>query len=517
MPKSNLLSILKKANALAHISIKNNISTSELLEKQQAFQESRRNFIEKSAKAGLLLSSIPLIGSFPSCVTAKDIKVAVVGAGIAGLNAAYKLKNSGVEAKVFEATKRAGGRMMSIKGYVSENITTEVGAEFIDTNHLEMLSLVKEFNLSMIDVTQDTLEIKDSFFIEGTSYTLQEVVEAFKEIIPQLEKDKNSIDEDYSNEATVELDNMDLRSYLENLEGKTWFSKMLDYAYQGEFGVDSNQQSSLNLIDFISTDTKDNEFLIFGESDERFKVVGGNERVTEELYNRVKDQVEFDRALTSITKEGDKYKLEFKGGGSYVADFVIVTIPFSVLRNVNLDVPELSEEKKNCINNLGYGSNTKVMMGFEDRPWRKLGKQGYLFNDVVHNGWDHGHMQNDNLGPTGYTVFLGGKVGLGAEKTFTQSLKDTYLTQLDTVFSGSKDAYTQILQSSRWNGNPFAQGSYSAYKVGQWTTISGLEIEPVGNIYFAGEHCSDAFQGYMNGGAETGKVVAEQVLAKIKS
>jgi monoamine oxidase len=56
------------------------------------------------------------------------------------------------------------------------------------------------------------------------------------------------------------------------------------------------------------------------------------------------------------------------------------------------------------------------------------------------------------------------------------------------------------------------KGSYACYKVGQWTTIAGAEIEPVGNLLFAGEHCSFDYQGYMNGGAETGRRAAESII-----
>ncbi len=62
-----------------------------------------------------------------------------------------------------------------------------------------------------------------------------------------------------------------------------------------------------------------------------------------------------------------------------------------------------------------------------------------------------------------------------------------------------------------WPTYPFTKASYACYLPGQWTTIAGAEIKPVGNLYFAGEHCSRDFQGFMNGGAETGKQVAQEL------
>jgi len=80
-----------------------------------------------------------------------------------------------------------------------------------------------------------------------------------------------------------------------------------------------------------------------------------------------------------------------------------------------------------------------------------------------------------------------------------------------------KKEFTGNHKAALWSNNPFINASYASYSVGQWTSISGKEFEPVGNVMFAGEHCSSDFQGYMNGGAETGRRVAEAILAKVKS
>ena len=63
-----------------------------------------------------------------------------------------------------------------------------------------------------------------------------------------------------------------------------------------------------------------------------------------------------------------------------------------------------------------------------------------------------------------------------------------------------------------WSTFPFTKASYSAWTVGQYTTIAGSEIETVGNLFFAGEHTSYNFQGYMNGGAATGRIAAKSIL-----
>jgi len=94
-------------------------------------------------------------------------------------------------------------------------------------------------------------------------------------------------------------------------------------------------------------------------------------------------------------------------------------------------------------------------------------------------------------------------------------LIDKTTTELDKIFSGSKKKFAGKHVFVNWIDYPYVKASYSCYKVGQWTTIAGLERQPIGNILFAGEHCSENFQGFMNGGAETGRRAAEEIMAKL--
>ena len=68
-----------------------------------------------------------------------------------------------------------------------------------------------------------------------------------------------------------------------------------------------------------------------------------------------------------------------------------------------------------------------------------------------------------------------------------------------------------------WPTQPFVRASYASYLPGQWTTMRGVEGESIGNLHFAGEHCSLDAQGFMNGGCETGERAAEAVLSKMRA
>ncbi|MFI5135160.1 MAG: flavin monoamine oxidase family protein, partial [Chitinophagales bacterium] len=259
---------------------------------------------------------------------------------------------------------------------------------------------------------------------------------------------------------------------------------------------------------------------LYGTSDERFSIVGGNEKLISVLANRLGDQIHTEHILTAISQKNKKYVLTFQMGGSGAmdveADIVLLTLPFTKLREVDIRVP-LPDWKTNAIKNLGYGTNSKLFVGVNDRVWRNQGYTGYAFSDnAMMNGYDHTQMQNGNQGVGGYTIFLGGKAGVDCGTLSLDDLQKQYVPALDEIFPGMNKSFNGRFQRWHWPSYVFAKASYTSYRVGQYTTLSGAAQKPVDNLYFAGEHCSYEFQGFMNGGAQTGRRAAEAIIEKLK-
>jgi monoamine oxidase len=161
---------------------------------------------------------------------------------------------------------------------------------------------------------------------------------------------------------------------------------------------------------------------------------------------------------------------------------------------------------------LGYGTNAKLMIGFKERTWRKQGYTGYVFSDTpVQSGWDNSQLQPGKAG--GYTVYTGGKQGVALGAGSPASQLSNYLPSLNAIWPGTANQYNGQVHRMHWPTHPHTLASYACYRPGQWTTIAGNEIRRTGNIYYAGEHCSLEYQGYMNGAAETGRIAADQIIA----
>lgn len=483
-------------------------------EKKETEAYSRRQFLKESLVAGAVLGTSMLIPEslYANALGKTKPKVAVIGGGLSGLYATYLLKKKGIIATIYEADGRTGGRMFTVQNVMGAGLYTEFGGEFVDTDHTEMHNLAKLLKLEFFDVQTDKgVKHKEAFFYNGRHYTEEDVIKEFTQIAGKIKTDLAAAGENTDTPTAEQLDNISITEYLRKLPCAEWIKTMLDTAYTAEFGLESNEQSALNLITMVSPETKDG-FKIFGDSDERFKTKGGNQQFVDRLSVLVQDQIKTGAKLIEIRENGKRYDLIFEGNKVETTDFVIVTVPFTVLRNIKLP-KNISETKMKCIKELGYGTNSKLMMGFSKRTWRNLDYSGGLFNDVIQNGWDNSWMQNDNQGKGGYTVFLGGKRGLDLNiGQYTD-----YLSTLDKIFKGAKqDALADKIRVQNWSKIPYFGGSYACYKVGQWSTISGQEIEPAGNIYFAGDHCSSDYQGYMNGAAETGRKTAELIIKRVK-
>ena len=115
-------------------------------------QLSRRTMLKAAGAGALTFAASPLLSACAPIVRGPDApRVAIVGAGVAGLNAAYTLKKAGLRAELFDANRRSGGRMFTARDVLGPGLTVELGGEFIDTSHEDILALAKEFGLELID------------------------------------------------------------------------------------------------------------------------------------------------------------------------------------------------------------------------------------------------------------------------------------------------------------------------------------------------------------------------------
>ncbi len=448
-------------------------------------------------------------------------KIAIVGGGMAGLNAAYQLKKKGLRADIYEGSSRTGGRMLTARGVFGSGLTTEIGGEFVDSIHHDMRALCREFRLGLRDFEKPSERgYETTYYFGGSHLTESQVIAAFQPVAAMMDQDQKAFAFDsYKsyNQRAWELDHTSIADYLSQVGATGWLYDLLDVAYNIEYGLECDEQSSLNLLYLIGTAT--NQGLeLFGESDERFTLVDGNDALTTAIANQVADRIELGHRLIAVQPRNAGYRLTFQkaGGGTRQidCDVCLLTIPFTMLRQVDIQVP-LPTAKREAIDELGYGTNAKLILGFNQRFWRNDGLNGEWFTDNgLQSGWDSGRLQAGQPGTL--TYYSGGDRGveLGAGSATDQ--RDLNLPLLAEMFPEAGPTHNGKVVRFHWPTHPWTMGSYACYRVGQYTKFSGAEIETVGKLFFAGEHCSGDYQGYMNGAAETGRRAADAIWKKVK-
>lgn len=477
----------------------------------------RRGFLQLAGAAALATAAGPQIG-LPALRREALPSVVIVGAGLAGLTAAYRLRQAGIVASIYEASNRFGGRVQTARG-VFDGQSGEIGGEFIDTGHESIRRLVKEMSLGEVDLIKEDGQLtRDTFFFNGQILDEQKLIEDFRPVARAIIDDLATLTGD---DATYDAPNG--AEKLDQMSIAEWFDargitgdirRVLEIAYIGEYGLEIAEQNVFNLLWLIGTD--EGQLALYGASDERFHILGGNDQLATRVAARLARPVELNAALEAIRPGANNgYVLSFRQDGAsktVSADAVILTIPFLALRKVDLTKLEIPDNKRNAINTLGYGVNSKVMDGFTDRVWRFQATNGSVFTDLPFQAtWETFRYQDPGSGVL--TSFLGGRQALAVLDMDPSKAAADFASQLEKIYPGAQKAFTGKYYIADWPKRPFIQSGYSCYKPGQVTTIRGLEKEPVGNLFFAGEHTSLEAQGYMEGGVESGERAAKELLA----
>ncbi len=479
----------------------------------------RRRFVRDAAAGAAVMAGATAFGRFPSPARgAAQPEIVVVGAGLAGLTCAYRLLQAGLNPQVYEASDRVGGRCWTLRDYFAGGQIAEHGGELIDTGHHHMRRLAQELKLKLDDLLRAEPNDSEPFYFFGSQpYTFLEASQDLNGIYQKLHRDV--VDASFPTlfdsftDRGAELSDMSIVDWIEeSVPGgmASRLGRLLDVAYAIEYGADSSEQSALNLV-YLLGYAGQGKFRIFGASNEKYHVRGGNDQIPQILAARLGARVHLENELEAIKLESDgTYSLTL-GATTVPADHVVLALPFSILR-LSVDYTQAGFEplKVTAIEEQGMGANSKLHLQFSSRHWHTLGCNGDTYADTGYQAtWDVTRAQP---GQRGILVdYTGGSIA-EAPPSATE-----FLSQIDPVLPGITAEWNGLEFLDFWPDYEWTKGSYSFYKVGQYTQFAGMEGRRQGNCHFAGEHAaSQDFQGYLNGAVESGERAAAEVLADLR-
>jgi monoamine oxidase len=484
----------------------------------------RRTLLRRAGAGAVGLTALGRLA--PAARGATAPRIVVVGAGLAGLTCAYRLKQAGYVAKVLEAADRVGGRCWTLRGAFADGQIAEHGGELIDQGHNAIRNLAQEVGVrldNLLRAEPNETELIASF--GGVPYTYAEMTDDVKQAWQKIHADVSAASYptlfDNFTERGFELDHLSILDWIEeSIPGGTdsRLGRLLALAYNIEYGAESSDQSSLNLL-YLLGYSGQGQFRVFGKSNEKYHVRGGNDQIPERLAAALDGQITPGAELVAIRRtSGGTYLLSVDQGPgttTVAADKLVLALPFSILRHsVDLTRAGFSPRKRLAIREQGMGTNSKLHVQFDTRYWYPLGLNGDTFADTGYqNTWEVTRAQG---GRSGILVdYTGGLVGASFGTGTPEERAEQFLAQLEPVMPGITPHWNGRATVDFWPEYEWTRGSYSYWKVGQYTSFAGIEGRQEGNAYFCGEHASIDFQGYLNGAVETGERAAAEVLSDL--
>src|SRR3954452_8674430 len=258
----------------------------------------RREFLLGAGAAGAGLAMAGTLGRVADAIAASPPRIVVVGAGLAGLTCAYRLRQAGLNAQVHEASDRVGGRCWTLRGAFAEGQIAEHGGELIDQGHTETRQLAQELGLSLDNLVAAEVNGTEPFYyFDGKPYSFAEATDDLKQIWQQIHKDVSAASYptlySQSTQRGRELDAMSIadwiRAYVPGGAGSK-LGQLLDVAYNIEYGAESNVQSSLNML-YLLGFAGQGQLRIFGQSNEKYHVRGGNDQIPARLVDALQGQI----------------------------------------------------------------------------------------------------------------------------------------------------------------------------------------------------------------------------------
>jgi len=476
-----------------------------------------------------------------------DPRVVIIGSGLAGLGCAYRLwTRHGIRSDVYEYNAaRPGGRLFTLRGFYDGGQYAEQHGEFISTEHTEVRWLAARFGLHMDNVgtyPPHTHAQAYRFRFDGRFWPQAALNRDWHEWGWRLFRDAAVRKAPW---PTLYDKHTHWGRRWDHMPATDWIDRYIPGGLDGDFGAlcasvlldeyggPVAEQSALNLVYLLG---------LYGSSasglqpkgspqlsgtDEKWHIRGGNDQLISGLVERLPaGTVHLGERLVAVRARGHgRYAVTLSNGQStsdQYADHVVLALPFTKLRDVELSGIELPPRQLRAIREEPMGANAKIGLQFSSRVWNTDHWTGNMYTDgVVQGGWE---TTVDQPGTPGILIALpGGEVGaaLGPRYGLTsyegpapdRMVRD-FLGCFERNFPGASRAYNGRAYYAWSAGDPHTGGAYSYLKTGQYTGFNGIQGRRHGGLHFAGEHISVNYQGYMEGALRTGYRCAAEITGR---
>jgi monoamine oxidase len=451
---------------------------------------SRRQFIQESslATAGILVAS----SSWGSFFIGKKPKVVIIGAGFAGLAAAYYLHQKKIDFVILEARNRISGRVFSHTIDEQEKLVVELGAEWVGASHTRLQNLCNEFGLALDDNQFEShLIYKGKYSAKGEwkysdnwKTTFDKLIEAYGEMTPAQK---------------IKLDKTDWWRYLvqNGCDGRDLdIRELLDST---DFGESIRHVSAFAALAEYAESSEKNEM--------DCKIRGGNSLLAQKMAEAIgSDKIHLEHAVSKvIQKPAGGVEVHCANGKIFKADKLICTAPTFAVRKINWQ-PALPPDQAMALDQLQYARINKNPLLFNKRFW---GTEDFdMVTDQLPHYFYHATKNQRSSKGVLISYTIGDKAAVMAGQD--DQWKAKVIQQTLSPAFGDVLPMLEKQTNYYWGNDEYSRGAYAIYGKGQWFGLRPLLLRPHIHTHFAGEHLAD-WQGFMEGAINTGEDAAKKI------
>jgi len=435
------------------------------------------------------------------------VSVLVAGGGLAGLSAAYDLVNAGAQVTVVEARDRVGGRVFTARDGFAESQHGEAGGDMIDEEQREIHGLAAELSVPLVRILRNGwgyARPDGQGRVRIVSRNAALGWDRLGEHLGPLARRYRLAERRWDSPITAEIARRSVAQWLDDVHADDDL-RSTAAGLRGFFLADPEELSLIALVDQFSSD----DAQVIGPM---FRAEGGNDRIATTLAARLGDRVKLNTELVAVSHRGRGVRATLRNArrtAQLQADYAIFALPASLLRRIPI-TPALPVQQHEAISRLRYGRGTKTLLQFATRFWRATGRPR-AFGTALPLGavWE---ANEDQHGKHGILALLAGGSASDATAQITAREGIAGLAR-SLEWLGARGQQVAAWKQVVWENEPWSRGGYAVFDAAFEPTLRGWLAQPFGRLFFAGEHTSVRWQGYMNGAVESGRRAAAEVAA----
>jgi len=435
------------------------------------------------------------------------VSVLVAGAGLAGLAAAYDLVAMGAGVTVVDVRDRVGGRVWTIHDGFAEGQHAEAGGDMIDEEQVQIRELAQQVGLKLTRILRGGFGYVRPDPSGHPRILPRSSVRGWDRLAEELKPLTTPYvlaEQRWDSPITANMARRSVAAWLDQIKADAEL-RATATGMRGFFLADPDELSLIALVDqFSSIDAP--------AAGTMYRIEGGNERLATALAARLGDRLHLNTDVVALSHRGRTVRVSVKNAralSQITCDYAILAMPATLLRRMPI-TPALPAQQHDAIVRLKYGRATRTLLQFSRRFWRAPSRPRAFGSPLPFGAvWDANEEQR---GRGGILSLLAGGGASDATQAIVAKHGARGLTEsLDWL--GSRNAELTTSRQIVWEQDPYARGGYAYFDPAFDPALRAWLARPFGRLFFAGEHTSIKWQGYMNGAVESGRRAAAEVAA----